>query len=92
MTKELICPYTENCLVYKNWLNDSNDKNLTVIIREDDGINYCLAIGILQDPLVEDTNFIEDFRNRLPKKQENLNEVDCAYIEQLNLLERILKK
>jgi len=92
--KTLICPYTENCQMYQNWIKQTKDNRLNVITEDErinntiDSIYSCLAITAIQDSTSEGGIMLGDLEKRLPN-QENINTSDCAFIKSLNLLSTI---
>ena len=51
MNRDLICPITDICPVYKNWTEQTKDRRIDVIYLED---KYrCLAKVAIEDPATE---------------------------------------
>ncbi len=86
----LICPHTENCPIYANWVAGSNnDKRINVISKMAE--NYsCLAMSAYHDPQTEggvaDSKHIE---GRIAGSGRGL---DCSHITLLNSLSQIIQK
>ena len=80
---QLICPYTETCLLYKNWTEKSRDYRLNIINKSS---RYsCLALIAIQDPITEGgVEINEELSKRLLKP----NDYECSHIELLNLSRR----
>ena len=87
----LICPYTKDCSLYVNWVEQTKKERINIICE---GVNYnCLALIALQDPtseggipasegLVGKINGFEDVNKNLP------SDIECAHIRLLNLLNK----
>ena len=46
-----ICPYTKTCFVHENWEEETGNKNIDIIIKENNPDRYaCLALTALGDP------------------------------------------
>ena len=84
--EETICSRTENCPIYKNWVEQSKDNRLHVIQKSGGSYN-CLAMIAIQDSVAEGGIHInEDLQKRLPKE----NGYECEITTQLNLFEEII--
>ena len=89
----LICPYTKDCALYSNWVEQTGEERLNIICE---GVNYnCLALIALQDPtseggilasegLVKKINGFETPDTNLP------SDIECSHIRLLNMLNQIL--
>ena len=84
--KTLICPHTETCLIYENWLSQTKDNRLNVI-RHNEGIEYsCLALDATNDSVNKGGILINDeLQTRIEGSR---REVGCSHIEMLNLLNK----
>ena len=86
--KRLICPHTENCLMYANWVVGSKDKRIDIISKEPNKY-YCLATSAYQDHPSEggvvDSKFVKG-------RIDGGREAECFHIELLNLLSEINSK
>ena len=81
----LICPTADSCPVYKNWVEETNDRRLDVIMvhpatAENQTLHNCLALIALQDPTSEGGIMPnEEIKERL-----KIEEANCLYIRLLN--------
>ncbi len=80
------CPHLEKCPFYKNWVEQTGDSRIDVIVKELNMANFrynCLTLIALDD-LEVPMAMNEELSNRLnyPK------ETKCSHITLLNLLNR----
>ena len=86
-----ICPYLKECPIYKNWVEQTKDERLNIILYCD-GIGYsCTALRALEKPASEDgILFNDELKKRIKKvnMQKNIGriEIKCSHISLLNLL------
>ena len=85
----LICPYTKDCSLYANWVEQTKKERIDIIFE---GTNYdCIALVGLKDPiteggimaneeLVKKINGLEKIESYLPE------DTECSHIRLLNLL------
>ena len=82
-----ICPYTETCIVYKNWMKQTGDNRVNIIFKQ---IDYsCLALDAHNDPPAEggilfDKEISERIKTMNVEKNLNLGDVGCSHITLLN--------
>ena len=82
MLKLEICPHTENCIVYKNWEEESGNKNIDIIIKENNPDRYaCLALTALGSP-EKGIQYRFDIEERIKDK----TSLVCSHITILNSL------
>jgi hypothetical protein len=85
----LICPYTNSCILYKNWVKKTGDERINIIYE---GSKFsCIALDSLKDPsfeggipasqeLVKKIHGLESTESYLPEN------IECSHITLLNLL------
>ncbi len=84
-----LCPHSETCPIYENWVEQTKDDRLGIIIYSD-GIGYsCTALGALEDPVSEGgILFNDELRRRIKEKAVEKNigvrETKCSHITLLN--------
>jgi len=93
MVQKYICPHTENCLVYKNWAEQTGDSRLEVIsgIGIPNAVDYsCLALTAIRDPITEGGVFIDKILEKrlAPRPQE----IKCSHIELLNRISKLSER
>ncbi len=87
--KTLICPYTNTCILYKNF-GEKRDYRVNIILGET-GNYSCLALDAHNDPVTEGgVTFNEEISRRIKEgnveKNLNLGDVECSHITLLNKL------
>ena len=80
------CPYTEICDIYKNWVEQTNDKRLDIIIKPLEAYE-CLAKTALEDPPSEGGIIPNE---KIKMRLKSLFS-PCSHITLLNLLDRLTK-
>ena len=91
MINSEICPYSKECPIYRNWVEQTNDDRLDIILYGI-GVGYsCTALRALEKPVSEDGILFNDELKRRIKKinnQKNIGnmEIKCSHISLLNLL------
>jgi len=74
-----ICPHSKTCLIYQNWVEQTNNNRLNIILSENEF--SCLAYDALKDA-----------ETGIPNGNLEGREIgdDCAYILGLNLKKNII--
>ena len=86
----LICPYTNNCILYRNFVGKTSDDRVNIIFET--GKKYfCLVVTAHDDPVSEGgIMFNEEVSRRIKtanvEKNLNLGDVECSHITLLNRL------
>lgn len=78
------CPYTETCPFYQNWVEQTKDRRVDVIVTEWKGENIhydCLTLIALDDP---ETGI--PMSEKLKERLSNSEDIKCSHITLLNLL------
>ena len=85
-----LCPYTEPCPFYKNWIEQGREGRVNVISKFGDGKYNCLVLTAIQDPATEGGIPIgENLRSKLSNSDRI--SLECSHIELLNLLNNLTK-
>jgi len=82
-----ICPYTENCIIYRNWAEQTKDRRIDIIIHLPSNYN-CLAKTALEDPTSEGGILVN---KEIEKRLTNIDS-PCSHITLLNLLKSIKER
>jgi hypothetical protein len=85
-----ICPYTNSCILYKNWNKKTNDERVNIIFYNTNRYS-CLAFEAHNDSTSEGgITFNEEIKKRIVdinvEKNLNLGNVECSHITLLNKL------
>lgn len=87
----LICPYTDKCIIYGNWKEETGSERVNIILHFSVSGYNCLALDAHSDICGEGgITFNNEISRRIEslevKNNISLGDVGCSHITLLNLL------
>jgi len=79
------CPHINTCPIYHDWVEETGDDRLDIILKSIDCDYLCMAFDARWD-VESGINVSDELRRRLPVRKTTISE--CLHIELLNLLNK----